>query len=116
MRKTVCLLLALVVVLFACGCSEMDEKAEIVKKSVAVEEVLNEEDIKTDEKTEETVFSDEEPDREEPAEITQEVYRTKTGEKYHVEGCYHLKSKIKTTLEEAKDMGLKPCTRCNPPQ
>ena len=43
------------------------------------------------------------------------VYRTNTGAKYHRSGCSYLKSKIETTVDEAKRMGLTPCSRCNPP-
>ncbi len=43
------------------------------------------------------------------------VYRTSTGQKYHNSGCSYLKSKIQTTVNEAKSMGLAPCSRCNPP-
>lgn len=46
----------------------------------------------------------------------QDVYKTKTGKKYHSENCSYLsKSKIKITLEEAIAKGLGPCSRCNPP-
>ncbi len=45
------------------------------------------------------------------------VYRTKTGECWHTGGCSSLsKSKIETTVAEAKSMGLRACKRCNPPQ
>jgi hypothetical protein len=45
------------------------------------------------------------------------VYITKNGNKYHKEGCSHLKkSKIRIRLSEAKRRGYKPCSRCNPPQ
>ena len=45
------------------------------------------------------------------------VYGTKTGAKYHVDGCKSLsKSKIQMTLSEAKAKGLTPCSICNPPQ
>lgn len=44
------------------------------------------------------------------------VYTTKTGKKYHRTNCSYLsKSKIKITLNEAKDEGLTPCSRCKPP-
>lgn len=45
------------------------------------------------------------------------VYRTKTGEHYHLGDCRFLgKSKIKTTLEAAvNEYGLTPCSVCNPP-
>lgn len=44
------------------------------------------------------------------------VYRTKTGTRYHLDGCSSLnKSKIETTLEEAVTSGLSPCQKCNPP-
>ncbi len=45
---------------------------------------------------------------------SQVVYRTRTGSKYHREGCSYLKSKIETTVSEAQAMGLGPCSRCNP--
>ena len=44
------------------------------------------------------------------------VYRTKTGEKYHRDGCSYLKSKIEITVGEAQAMGLTPCSRCNTPR
>lgn len=44
------------------------------------------------------------------------VYRTKSGECYHSQGCSYLKSCIETTLSEAKSKGLRPCSRCRPPQ
>ena len=50
------------------------------------------------------------------SEVSPTVYRTQTGEKYHREGCYHLKSKIEVTVEDAKDRGLQPCLVCCPPQ
>jgi type IV secretory pathway VirB10-like protein len=42
----------------------------------------------------------------EPLEVT--VYRTKTGAKYHVDGCRYLKSRIAVSLKKAKAMGLAP--------
>lgn len=47
---------------------------------------------------------------------SQIVYRTRTGKKYHRSGCSYLKSKIETTVSEAKAMGLGACSRCNPPR
>lgn len=45
------------------------------------------------------------------------VYGTKTGAKYHLDGCRSLaKSKIPMTLSAAKSSGLTPCSICNPPQ
>ncbi|MDO5023460.1 hypothetical protein [Slackia piriformis] len=44
------------------------------------------------------------------------VYGTETGSKYHRENCSSLKkSKIPMTLDEAKNSGLGPCSKCNPP-
>ena len=45
------------------------------------------------------------------------VYRTKTGDHYHLGDCRFLgKSKIKTTLEAAvNEYHLTPCSICNPP-
>lgn len=47
---------------------------------------------------------------------SQIVYRTRTGKKYHRSGCSYLKSKIQTTVSEAKAIGLDPCSRCTPPR
>lgn len=45
------------------------------------------------------------------------VYTTKTGSKYHVDGCSSLsKSKIPISLSDAKSKGLTPCSKCHPPQ
>ncbi|MBW9146612.1 hypothetical protein KTC92_06320 [Clostridium sp. CM027] len=45
------------------------------------------------------------------------MYTTKTGSKYHVDGCSSLsKSKISISLSDAKSKGLTPCSKCNPPQ
>ena len=43
------------------------------------------------------------------------VYRTITGECYHTDECIYLKSKISLSLKEAANMGLRPCSRCSPP-
>lgn len=49
-----------------------------------------------------------------PAEA-QTVYITKSGEKYHRESCQYLrKSKIATTLADAKVRGYIPCSVCKP--
>lgn len=45
------------------------------------------------------------------------VYITKTGKRYHRSGCSSLsKSKIESTIEQARAKGLTPCQKCNPPQ
>jgi len=48
--------------------------------------------------------------------ISTTVYITKTGEKYHKDGCKYLsKSKIAISLENARS-SYSPCSVCNPPQ
>ncbi len=43
------------------------------------------------------------------------VYITKTGKKYHADGCSSLKkSKISITLKDAVAKGYEPCSKCNP--
>jgi len=45
------------------------------------------------------------------------VYVTKTGKKYHRDGCRYLsKSKIAVSLSEAKARGYGPCSVCGPPR
>jgi hypothetical protein len=45
----------------------------------------------------------------------QTVYVTKTGEKYHNDGCRHLRSKIEISLKKAIELGYGPCGVCRPP-
>ena len=48
--------------------------------------------------------------------VTETVYITKTGSKYHREGCRHLsKSKIPISLKKAEHF-YRPCKVCRPPQ
>jgi competence protein ComEC len=49
-----------------------------------------------------------------PSKIT--VYVTKTGDKYHLDGCRLLsQSKVPISLQEAKAKGYEPCGICHPP-
>ena len=48
--------------------------------------------------------------------IAQTVYVTKTGSKYHSDGCRYLSSScIPISLSEAKSEGYTPCSVCDPP-
>lgn len=52
---------------------------------------------------------------EEPVEVV--VYVTKTGEKYHSDGCQYLrKSQISISLDDARASGYTPCSKCHPPR
>ena len=122
MKRLAILLFVLMVAL--CGCSVPEETAVPAEETEieyeyetedeedsSVAEILLEEEETIEE---EVVIENEEPEAsEENVSVT--VYRTKTGEKYHRSGCRHLKSKIETTVDEAKARGLKPCSVCNPP-
>lgn len=45
------------------------------------------------------------------------VYVTKSGKKYHADGCSYLSSsKIAIALDDAKAKGYTPCSKCNPPK
>jgi hypothetical protein len=47
---------------------------------------------------------------------SQTVYATRTGKRYHRDGCRYLaSSKIPMTLKDAKARGLTPCKVCRPP-
>jgi hypothetical protein len=55
------------------------------------------------------------PAKQDPAKLT--VYITKTGEKYHRDGCSSLrKSKFAVSLKEAVARGFGACKNCKPPQ
>ena len=48
---------------------------------------------------------------------TETVYITRTGERYHRDGCRYLsEKKIKTTVKEARASGYTPCKVCRPPE
>ena len=64
-----------------------------------------------------TVKPTPEPTIEIPEPQTVTVYITKTGEKYHRDGCQYLKkSQIAIDLADAIAQGYTPCSRCDPPQ
>lgn len=51
-----------------------------------------------------------------PQPISTTVYITKTGKKYHRDGCRYLsRSKISLSLSDAHNQGYAPCSVCNPP-
>jgi len=53
--------------------------------------------------------------QQDPATLT--VYVTRTGEKYHRDGCRYLsRSKIAVSLKEAVARGFGPCSVCKPPR
>jgi hypothetical protein len=60
------------------------------------------------------------PEKEDEGQIARDditVYITRTGRKYHRRSCRHLsRSKIRTTLKEARERGYAPCKVCKPPQ
>lgn len=80
--------------------------------SDATSEVSGDESVKADTHTETT-------DETKPAEATERkgttVYLTKSGTKFHRDGCSSLsKSKIPISYEDAVARGFEPCGRCNP--
>lgn len=87
--------------------ADSNKKISVDKKASSIQENAPPENITSTESETNTAASDNQ---------TAVVYRTKSGTKYHSDGCSYLKSKIQTTVEEAKAMGLTPCSRCNPPQ
>ena len=47
--------------------------------------------------------------------VEQRVYATRTGTKYHKDGCRYLRhSKISATLSDMKRYGYSPCSVCRP--
>ncbi len=46
--------------------------------------------------------------------ISQQVFVTRTGAKYHLSQCRYLKSKIPISLGDAQTRGYTPCKVCNP--
>ena len=109
MKRIASILLILSLIL--CGCSEFSTDNELTEDTYSGSGIVSEEQ----EIPEEIDLSDEN-DTENEKVSSPTVYRTRSGEKYHRESCYYLKSKIEITLDTAKFNGLKPCSKCNPPQ
>jgi competence protein ComEC len=52
-----------------------------------------------------------------PNNQTQTVYITRTGKRYHHDGCRYLAaSRIPISLKDAKAKGYTPCKLCHPPE
>lgn len=96
-----------------CAPSETWKAGETTESSYSETLTSTEESVKEDSAT---VQSAEEA----PAtnkNIGVEVHITETGKKYHSAGCQYLKkSDIPISLEDAKNRGYEPCSKCNPPQ
>jgi hypothetical protein len=92
---------------------ERIEKARETEKAIEEQLVEEETTVQENEAAEET--SEEiESDVEVTEPVSSTVYRTETGECYHKEWCQYLKSKIEITVDNAKAIGLRPCSKCNP--
>ena len=46
---------------------------------------------------------------------TETVYVTRTGKRYHRDGCRYLRSRIPISLKDAQAKGYTPCKVCHPP-
>lgn len=88
--------------------ADMEKNISVDKKASAIKENAPPVVVVTQQPKQETnvVVSDN---------ASQVVYITRTGKKYHRDGCSYLKSRIPSTVGDAKRMGLGACSRCNPP-
>jgi len=117
-QKTFLLSLLIVSILcFSFGCtsdSQTINESETAKDSVSDSKVLTlYEKIKSDAMASSSSESDLAKDE---TMTSQTVYRTQTGACYHESWCRHLaKSKIAITLQEAESIGLRACSKCDPP-
>ena len=113
MRKVMSLLMVMVVSL--CGCNADEDKGDAEIEAAEVQEIPAEEEEYEEEipTAEDEVLEEVTPAVSEEAE-SPTVYWTKTGECYHKEWCQYLKSKIEITVDNAKAIGLRPCSKCNP--
>ena len=94
-----------------------------IKETTTIEEVTTVEEIVEETTIEETTTQETVPPTTE-VQTTQEeipteiiVHITRTGSKYHRSGCQYLrKSDISISLDDAKNRGYSPCSKCNPPR
>lgn len=98
----------------------IDEQATAEAQKKAEEEAKRQEELKAQQAAEEAAAAQQAQEEQAAAQAASTdgvtVYGTNTGSKYHRDGCNSLrKSKIPMTLSEAKNSGLEPCSRCNPP-
>ncbi len=93
-----------------------DNTIKIDKKTSAIKEQAPPNESETSNTDSSVIKATAEKTREETEKKEVTIYVTKTGEKYHSNGCQYLrKSKIPISLDNAKDQGYTPCSRCNPP-
>ena len=102
------------------GDSEKWRIIELEKRFAALIERIEELEKKL-EKLEKKIGEEEKGEVVESEELDEEeivqVYVTRTGKKYHREGCYHLsRSRFLYSLKEAKKKFYQPCSVCNPPK
>ena len=104
----------------------MDETVETVDTEEVAEETVAEESVEThteDATTEETTTAKKSEPTTEAESATEATTKeksdsgfcfvTSSGTKYHRSGCSYLKkSSTKMTVQEAKDCGYSPCSRC----
>lgn len=94
------------------------QKPSLTFQNATEEEETTTEEITTAEQTKATESA--QKDKEEPttaekseSDNSSVCYVTASGTKYHRNGCSYLKkSKTKMTVQEAKDCGYSPCSRC----
>lgn len=82
----------------------VDKKASEIKENAPPVEVAT---LESEQNTNAAVSNDN---------VSQQVFVTRTGKRYHRDGCSYLKSRIESTVSEAKSMGLTSCSRCQPPR
>ena len=88
--------------------ADMHKKIKVYKESVDIKRAMPSVPA-------ETIEAAEDNGRTRATYDARTVYITRTGKKYHREGCSYLKSKAEVTVDEAKGRGLEPCSRCDPP-
>ncbi|MBR0278340.1 MAG: hypothetical protein IJQ50_07775 [Clostridia bacterium] len=128
MKKRFYLIICLVMMILLTSCGEKQSKNTNYNNSalrtVVSDETINIKDLRNgineeNDNVESSEENDEEESEEEYAEERTEgiVYATRTGEKYHRDGCRYLrKSRIPMSLSNVRKLGLTPCSKCNSPR
>ena len=125
MRKALSLLIILLLAISLTGCSNNSNTSPVAPTAKTVE-AQQSQPPKEVETPKPTVSTPVQQTTTVPAEVKTPppqvqkkdatVYVTKTGKKYHRDGCRYLsKSQIPISLSNAKTQGYGPCSVCNPP-
>lgn len=115
MKKTVITVMLVACLLFMAGCDSGNENNANMNNNVPTTQSNIAAATTPTPKSDAIIQLEKDTESLQQDKIETIVYVTKSGTKYHRDGCGYLKkSKIPISLEDAEAKGYTPCSKCNP--